>query len=50
MEALIETKDAEPRQAAIQAMESLPDDLLNHLDPETFVRAIVDDDNAEPDS
>jgi hypothetical protein len=40
---LIEREEADPGDAAIRAMKSLPDDLLRYLDPQAFVRAMLVD-------
>ena len=47
---LLDDEASDPREAAIQAMQSLPDELLNHLDPARFIRAMVDEHEGKVDA
>ena len=47
---LLDDGASDPREAAIQAMQSLPDELLNHLDPARFIRVMVDEHEGKVDA
>ena len=47
---LLDDEAADPREAAMQALQSLPDELLNHLDPQRFIRARAEEDEGKVDA